>query len=86
MQHGIDALPGMTILSACLETVSEYFVNKKLVYFLTQKLQVSGVGGGSGYLRVDDPNDAFASQASWTREPTAVASGSSRTSERKYGT
>jgi hypothetical protein len=22
MQHGIDALPGMTILSACLETVS----------------------------------------------------------------
>lgn len=24
MQHGIDALPGMTIFSACLETVSEY--------------------------------------------------------------
>ncbi|KAL4577679.1 hypothetical protein LXL04_013790 [Taraxacum kok-saghyz] len=69
-QHGIDALPGMTILSACLETVS-------------------GVGGGSGsgYLRVDDPNDVFASQASWTRETTTTPpSGSSRTSERKYGT
>lgn len=51
---------------------------------------MSGVGGGSGsgsgYLRVDDPNDVFTSQASWTREPTEVASGSSRTSERKYGT
>lgn len=26
MQRGIDALPGMTILSACLETVSNYFL------------------------------------------------------------
>ncbi|KAL4561872.1 hypothetical protein LXL04_023462 [Taraxacum kok-saghyz] len=44
---------------------------------------VSGVGGGSGsgYLRVDDPNDVFASQASWTRETTTTTppSGSSRT-------
>nr|GEZ37465.1 uncharacterized protein [Tanacetum cinerariifolium] len=65
-QHGIDALPGMTILSACLETVS-------------------GVGGGSGYMRPDDLNNAYASQASWTREPASTP-GSSRTSERRYGT
>lgn len=64
-QRGIDALPGMTILSACLETVS-------------------GVGGGSGYIRVDDVNDPYASQATWTREATSP--GTSRTSERKYGT
>ncbi|XP_022006857.2 uncharacterized protein LOC110905356 [Helianthus annuus] len=62
-QHGIDALPGMTILSACLETVS----------------------GGGGYMRADDFNGAYASQASWTREPVSDA-GSSRTSERRYGT
>ncbi|MFS7970317.1 hypothetical protein Hanom_Chr09g00819621 [Helianthus anomalus] len=62
-QHGIDALPGMTILSACLETVS----------------------GGGGYMRVDDFNGAYASQASCTREPVSDA-GSSRTSERRYGT
>ena len=39
-QHGIDALPGMTILSACLETVSEYTFYSckiKLLYILTQK-------------------------------------------------
>ncbi|PWA63284.1 hypothetical protein CTI12_AA354140 [Artemisia annua] len=64
--HGIDALPGMTILSACLETVS-------------------GVGGGSGYMRPDDLNNAYASQATWTREPASTP-GSSRTSERRYGT
>ncbi|KAJ0659844.1 hypothetical protein HanRHA438_Chr14g0653231 [Helianthus annuus] len=62
-QHGIDALPGMTILSACLETVS----------------------GGGGYMRADDFNGAYASQASWTREPVSDA-GSSRKSERRYGT
>lgn len=65
-QRGIDALPGMTILSACLETVS-------------------GVGGGSGYMRPDDLNNAYASQASWTREPVSTP-GTSRTSERRYGT
>ncbi|KAF5791783.1 hypothetical protein HanXRQr2_Chr09g0398741 [Helianthus annuus] len=53
----------MTILSACLETVS----------------------GGGGYMRADDFNGAYASQASWTREPVSDA-GSSRTSERRYGT
>ncbi|KAM0033801.1 hypothetical protein Hdeb2414_s0016g00490151 [Helianthus debilis subsp. tardiflorus] len=62
-QHGIDALPSMTILSACLETVS----------------------GGGGYMRADDFNGAYASRASWTREPISDA-GSSRTSERRYGT
>ncbi|XP_071707266.1 uncharacterized protein [Rutidosis leptorrhynchoides] len=65
-QHGIDALPGMTILSACLETMS-------------------GVGGGSGYMRPDDLNNAYASEASWTREPAAVP-GTSRTNVRRYGT
>ncbi|XP_076934035.1 uncharacterized protein LOC143600154 [Bidens hawaiensis] len=62
-QHGIDALPGMTILSACLETVS----------------------GGGGYMRPEDFNGAYASQASWTRESDSEI-GSSRTSERRYGT
>ncbi|KAI3798862.1 hypothetical protein L1987_34146 [Smallanthus sonchifolius] len=65
-QHGIDALPGMTILSACLETVS-------------------GGGGSGGYMRADDFNGAYASQASWTRE-SVKERGSSRTSERRYGT
>ncbi|XP_076946571.1 uncharacterized protein LOC143618143 [Bidens hawaiensis] len=63
-QHGIDALPGMTILSACLETVS---------------------GGAGGYMRAEEFNGAYASQASWTRDPDSEA-GSSRTSERRYGT
>ncbi|KAK1410439.1 hypothetical protein QVD17_36976 [Tagetes erecta] len=62
-QHGIDALPGMTILSACLETVS----------------------GGGGYMRADDLNGAYASEASWTRESVREPT-SSRTSERRYGT
>lgn len=37
MQHGIDALPGMTLLSACLETVSlqpSFWCNAILPYFL----------------------------------------------------
>ncbi|MFS7971302.1 hypothetical protein Hanom_Chr09g00831151 [Helianthus anomalus] len=63
IQHGIDALPDMTILSACLETVS----------------------GGGGYMRADDLNGEYASQASWTREPVSGA-GSSRTNERRYWT
>ncbi|XP_024968812.1 uncharacterized protein LOC112508244 isoform X2 [Cynara cardunculus var. scolymus] len=65
-QHGIDALPGMTILSACLEILS-------------------GVGGGPSYMRPEDVNDGYTSQASWTREAEGTP-GSSRTSERTYGT
>ncbi|KAF3440729.1 hypothetical protein FNV43_RR19015 [Rhamnella rubrinervis] len=62
-QHGIDALPGMTILSACLETVS---------------------GAGQSYVRADDLNSAYASEASWER-PSVSAQGTRRQSERKYG-
>nr|XP_043634821.1 uncharacterized protein LOC122605924 isoform X1 [Erigeron canadensis] len=65
-QHGIDALPGMTILSACLETVS-------------------GAGGVSAYMQPNDFNDVYASHASWTRDSVA-SPGSSKTSERRYGT
>ncbi|KVI08810.1 hypothetical protein Ccrd_012819 [Cynara cardunculus var. scolymus] len=65
-EHGIDALPGMTILSACLEILS-------------------GVGGGPSYMRPEDVNDGYTSQASWTREAEGTP-GSSRTSERTYGT
>ncbi|KAF5790831.1 hypothetical protein HanXRQr2_Chr09g0387721 [Helianthus annuus] len=43
------------------------------------------VSGGGGYMRADDFNGAYASQASWTREPVSDA-GSSRTNERRYGT
>lgn len=33
MQHGLDALPGMTILSACLEAVSyKYFFHPLLMF------------------------------------------------------
>ncbi|CAL5326413.1 unnamed protein product [Camellia sinensis] len=62
--RGLDALPGMTFLSACLETVSE--------------------GGGHGYSRPEDLNNSFVNQASW-EHPPASAQGTSRTSERTYG-
>ncbi|KAI8017396.1 hypothetical protein LOK49_LG04G01168 [Camellia lanceoleosa] len=61
--RGLDALPGMTFLSACLETVS---------------------GGGHGYSRPEDLNNSFVNQTSWERPP-ASAQGTSRTSERTYG-
>ncbi|CAL5371240.1 unnamed protein product [Camellia sinensis] len=62
--HGLDALPGMTFLSACLET------------------KVSG--GGHGHSRPEDLNNPFVNQASWERPP-ASAQGTSKTSERTYG-
>ena len=48
-------------------------------------MQLSGIGGGPSYVRPDDLNDGYTSQASWSREGV-VSPGSSGTSERKYGT
>ncbi|XP_035832911.1 uncharacterized protein LOC110876226 [Helianthus annuus] len=53
--------------------------------FTRLKYKDKQVSGGGGYMRADDFNGAYASQASWTREPVSDA-GSSRTNERRYGT
>ncbi|KAG5535978.1 hypothetical protein RHGRI_023686 [Rhododendron griersonianum] len=75
--RGLDALPGMSILSACLETFFCVFG-----YISKNTKQVSG--GGHGYLRPGDMNSTYVNQASWERPPVS-AQGTGRTSERNYG-
>lgn len=41
-------------------------------------------GAGQSYVRADDLNSAYASEASWER-PSVSAQGTRRQSERKYG-
>ncbi|GAB2279512.1 hypothetical protein Dimus_014152 [Dionaea muscipula] len=65
-QHGLDALPGMTLLSACLQTVT---------------------GGTQSYPRADDHTSPFVvNQASWGKQRGAVAQGTWRQTEARYGT
>ncbi|KAM0055298.1 hypothetical protein Hdeb2414_s0006g00204511 [Helianthus debilis subsp. tardiflorus] len=66
------------IFSCIFFVISTLFCCGGFIY----KTQVSG---GGGYMRANDFNGAYASQALWTREPVSDA-GSSRKSERRYGT
>ncbi|KAJ4822984.1 hypothetical protein Tsubulata_000354 [Turnera subulata] len=65
--RGIDALPGMTLLSACLETASN---------------------AGQGYLRPENLNSGYATEAVWEQAQPSASSqpqGTWKTNDRKYG-
>ncbi|MFS8011135.1 hypothetical protein Hanom_Chr14g01305301 [Helianthus anomalus] len=58
---------------------------QNIVFLIQFHMETMLGSGGGGYMRANDFNGAYASQASWTREPVSDA-GSSRKSERRYGT
>ncbi|KAB1201948.1 hypothetical protein CJ030_MR8G004541 [Morella rubra] len=87
--RGIDALPGMTILSACLETTKFDIMWVKsclrdIDIFHEGNSVISLVSGaGQSYSRAEDLNSAF-TRTSWERPPVP-AQGTGRPSEKKYG-